>query len=116
MGRGGGGGGGAGGRGSAKAGGASKGGGGSPSEQVMSGLESVVAKEGEGTLVAMRTLRESVPLSKEKFDAAVLDLYAKDKVILHHHDYVASLTPKERAALVTDKYGNNWHGIALPRR
>jgi len=80
---------------------------------LMAGLRELVAREGVGALIAIRKLRGSVPLSKERFDSAMLELFARDSVILHHHDYVGSLTEAERDELVVDQYGNHYVGVAL---
>jgi len=82
-------------------------------EILMSGLRELVGREGRGALIAMRRLRSAVSLPKERFNAAVLELYTKDRIILHHHDYVGSLSESEREELVVDQYGNYFVGAAL---
>jgi len=82
-------------------------------ELVLGGLRELVAREGSGALIAIRKLRAAVPLAKERFDAVLLELSGEDAIILHHHDYVASLSAEEREMLVVDKYGNNYVGVAL---
>jgi hypothetical protein len=82
-------------------------------ELVLSALRDLVAREGDGSLIAMRKLRAVVPLPKSRFDALLLALSAEDAVILHHHDYVASLSAEEREALVVDDYGNSYIGVAI---
>lgn len=82
-------------------------------ELLLRGLRDLVAREGSGSLIAMRKLRAAVPLSRSRFDEVLLALSAEDAVILHHHDYVASLSAEEREALVVDDYGNNYVGVAI---
>jgi hypothetical protein len=72
-----------------------------------------VEREGSGSLIPIRKLRGSLELPKNRFDAAVLQLYADDAVILHHHDFVGSLSDAERNELVLDKHGNHYIGVAL---
>jgi hypothetical protein len=52
-------------------------------------------------------------LTKARFDAALLELYGTDAIILHHHDYVGNLSTTERDELVADRYGNYYVGVAL---
>jgi len=73
----------------------------------------LVDREGAGALVPLRKVRAELRLSKERFDAAVLQLYAQDALILHHHDYVGSLSSAERDGLVIDEHGNHYVGVAL---
>lgn len=80
---------------------------------VLRGVQVLEAREGQGALIPMRKLREALRLNKARFDAAVLGLYAEDAVILHHHDYVGSLTEAERNELVLDRHGNYYVGVAL---
>jgi hypothetical protein len=55
------------------------------------------------------------PLDKARFDRAVLRLSEAGKVVIHHHDFPASLPAAERAELVEDSRGTHYIGIA-PRR
>jgi hypothetical protein len=82
-------------------------------EAVLRSLRGMVAREGHGALIPIRRLRQLLHLPKGSFDAAVLELYSDDAVILHHHDYVGNLTDTERAELVLDPHGNYYVGIAL---
>jgi len=82
-------------------------------DAVLRGLRELVARDGAGALIPVRRLRAELRLAKEQFDAAVLQLYARDAIILHHHDYVGSLSTAERDALVIDKHGNHYVGVAL---
>lgn len=84
-------------------------------ELMLRALRDLVAREGSGSLIAMRKLRAAVPLPRSRFDAVLLALSAEDAVILHHHDYVASLAAEEREALVVDDYGNHYVGVAIRR-
>lgn len=76
-------------------------------------MRRLVEREGSGSLIPIRKLRGSLELPKSRFDAAVLQLYADNTVILHHHDYVGNLSDAERNELVLDKHGNHYIGVAL---
>lgn len=82
-------------------------------DSVLRGLRELVDREGAGSLIAMRKLRAAVSLPKARFDAVLLELYASDAVILHHHDHVSSLSAAERESLVVDEHGNYYVGVAL---
>jgi hypothetical protein len=86
---------------------------GSEREQVLQGLRQLVAREGKGALIPVRQLRALLRLEKTRFDVALLRLFADDAVILHHHDYVGSLSESERNELVLDQHGNYYIGVAL---
>lgn len=66
-----------------------------------------------GALVGTRDLRRAAQMEKALFDQAVLDLAREGTLSLHYHDYPASLTPTERAELVTDGDGTYFVGVAL---
>jgi|GEM_PF-3302992 len=82
-------------------------------EKILRGVQQLVAREGQGALIPIRKLRSALQLPKQRFDAAVLDLYANDTIILHHHDYVGSLSDAERDELVVDRHNNYYIGVAL---
>lgn len=82
-------------------------------DKILHGVQELVAREGHGALIPIRKLRGALRLPKERFDTAVLDLYMKDTLILHHHDYVGSLSDAERDELVLDRHGNYYIGVAL---
>jgi hypothetical protein len=84
-----------------------------PREEVLRRVRELVAREGRGALIPIRRLRATTRLAKSEFDAAVLQLHGDDAIILHHHDYVGSLSEAELAELVVDQYGNHYVGIAL---
>jgi hypothetical protein len=81
--------------------------------QVLRGVRELVAREGSGALIPIRKLRSTVELDKGLLDAALLQLFADDAIILHHHDYVGSLTEAERGELLLDRHGNYYIGVAL---
>jgi hypothetical protein len=81
--------------------------------EVLRGVRALEAREGRGALIPIRKLRESLRLNKPRLDAALLGLFADDAVILHHHDYVGSLSDAERNELVLDRHGNHYIGVAL---
>jgi len=82
-------------------------------EKVLRGVQELVSREGKGALIPIRKLRSTLQLSKQRFDTAVLELYANDTIILHHHDYVGSLSDAERDELVVDRHNNYYIGVAL---
>lgn len=82
---------------------------------VLSAVGELAAREPSGALLAVRSVRALVRLDKARFDAAVLRLSAAGRVVLHHHDFPASLSDAERAGLVVDEYGTHYVGIAARR-
>ena len=82
-------------------------------EQVLAGVRELVRREGSGALIPIRQLRAALSLPKADFDRAVFELRDADGVILHHHEYVGSLSEAERGELVVDRYGNYYMGVAL---
>jgi hypothetical protein len=82
-------------------------------DEVLSSVRAHVAREGHGALIPIRRLRSALQLAKDRFDAALLELYGDDAIILHHHDYVGNLTEAERNELVMDRHGNYYIGVAL---
>jgi len=80
---------------------------------VLRGVQALVAREGHGALIPIRKLRAALQLPKSRLDEAVLQLYADDALILHHHDYVGNLSEAERDELVLDRHGNYYVGVAL---
>ena len=80
---------------------------------VLRGVRELVAREGHGALIPIRKLRGALQIPKDRFDAAVLALYANDTLILHHHDYVGNLSDAEKSELVLDPHGNYYVGVAL---
>lgn len=68
-----------------------------------------------GALVTLPALRQAASLQKDIFDAAVLDLARSQRLVLHRHDFPASLSAVERDQLVTDGRGTFFIGAALRR-
>lgn len=61
-----------------------------------------------------RSWRPAVPeVPKDRFDRAAVDLAKRRKVVLHHHDYPATLSEEERAGLVRDEMGTYYVGAGL---
>jgi hypothetical protein len=82
-------------------------------DEVLRSVRAHVAREGHGALIPIRRLRSTLQLAKDRFDAALLELYGDDAIILHHHDYVGNLSEAERNELVMDRHGNYYIGVAL---
>jgi len=80
--------------------------------QVLAALRQLAAREVEGSLLLVRVLRSMAGLSKARFDAAVLRLSRAGQVVIHFHDYPASLTETQLAELVRDEQGTYYVGIA----
>lgn len=69
-----------------------------------------------GDLFPARELRKVIPLSKEVFDQTAIDLSKKDKIILHHHDFVGNLTEEEKYQLIHNKkYDIYYVGVGAKR-
>jgi hypothetical protein len=79
---------------------------------VLAALGELASREPPGSLLSVRALRALRPLPKPRFDGAVLRLSRAGKVVLHHHDFPASLKEAERAELVQDERGMHYVGIA----
>jgi hypothetical protein len=82
-------------------------------DRVLLAVRDLISREGSGALIPIRQLRRALDLTKARFDAALLELYGTDAIILHHHDYVGNLSTTERDELVADRYGNYYVGVAL---
>ncbi len=79
---------------------------------VLAALGELASREPPGALLSVRALRALRPLPKPRFDRAVLRLSSAGKVVLHHHDFPASLKEAEQAELVQDERGMHYVGIA----
>lgn len=64
-------------------------------------------------LSELRQALHSEVADKDIFDQTILRLAEQGRVAVHRHDYVSSLSPVERAALVSDGLGNYFIGITL---
>lgn len=80
---------------------------------ILAALHELASREPPGALLSVRALRELSPLDKARFDGAVLRLARRGALVLHHHDFPASLPEDERAALVRDERGVHYVGVAL---
>jgi hypothetical protein len=83
--------------------------------RVLSAVRELASREPPGTLLSVRAVRATVPIEKARFDRAALRLSEAGKIVLHHHDFPASLSPAERAELVEDSRGTHYIGVALRR-
>lgn len=79
---------------------------------VLGALHDLAAREPPNALLAVRALRALAPLDKERFDRAVLRLSRAGRLVLHHHDFPASLPEADRALLVQDERGVHYSGVA----
>lgn len=80
----------------------------------LAALDRVAARSPRDALHLVREVRAELPrVSKADFDRMALALARSDRVLMHHHDYAAGLTPDERAKLVTD---GRTHYIGIARR
>jgi hypothetical protein len=82
-------------------------------EVTLSELRELSRQQPPGTLIPVRHLRGKLTFDKPRFDAAVLELARSERVILHHHDLPEHLPADERQALVVDRHGTHYVGIAL---
>ncbi|WP_437810650.1 hypothetical protein [Sorangium sp. So ce1078] len=87
----------------------------SDDEAVLRAVRELAARETSGALLPVRAVRAALPLDKGRFDRAALRLAAGGALVLQHHDYPASLSAEERAALVVDDHGTHYARVA-PRR
>jgi hypothetical protein len=82
-------------------------------EVTLSELRELSRQQPPGALIPVRQLRGRLSFDKPRFDAAVLELARAERVILHHHDLPEHLPADERQALVVDRHGTHYVGIAL---
>jgi hypothetical protein len=75
-----------------------------------------VAKGDSGGLLSVRQVRERSSLTKAEFDTIALALQRSGKIVLHAHDFPASLTAAERASLIDGPRGIYYVGLALPTK
>lgn len=85
-------------------------------QRVLRALDEVAAGEPEGALLSVYRVRERAGLGKEAFDRAALDLVQAEQVVLHYHDYPASLPREKRDQLVVDENKVHYVGIARWRQ
>jgi hypothetical protein len=76
-------------------------------------LVAVSAQNVPGALLSVRDVREKSGLPKAVFDALALRLAAENVIVLHHHDFPASLSAAERAQLIKGSNGMFFVGMAL---
>ncbi|HMA95517.1 MAG TPA: hypothetical protein VKP30_22665 [Polyangiaceae bacterium] len=84
-------------------------------QQFMAKLNELTQASKPGSLLSVRDLRAQLPFEKAEFDRIALELATSERVILHYHDFPASLSESARAELIVDSRGNHFIGIA-PRR
>ena len=84
-------------------------------EQVRKAIQRMTNEKPPGALLSVRELRGRLALDKDTFDEAVLALHAAARIVLHHHDFPASLGETERGKLVRDARGVHYVGLALRR-
>jgi len=68
-----------------------------------------------GATISLSELRRSLASEssvKSSFDQAVLRMAEQGTIVLHRHDYAASLSRRERDALVSDDRGNYFIGVS----
>lgn len=82
---------------------------------VLTALRELASREPSGALLSVRALRGLCSLPKTQFDTVVLRLSRAGRVVLHHHDFPASLPEADRAELVVDERGTYYIGI-VPRK
>ena len=65
-------------------------------------------------LISIGDVRKASGLPKAVFDAVALRLAGERAIVLHEHDFPASLSAAQRAELVEDGKGRAFVGMALP--
>ncbi len=79
-------------------------------------LRAFASMHPSGTLLPVGDLRSRLALDKVHFDETAIALARDGTVVLHHHDYPASLVAEDRNKLVRDPGGTYYVGIALKSR
>ncbi len=78
-------------------------------------LLAVKAENKPNALLSVGEVRAQAHLPKSVFDRIALDLAATNLLVLHHHDFPASLSAAERLELIVDPKGTHYVGMALRR-
>lgn len=81
----------------------------------LAAMRTVAREEPAGGLLSVRAVRAAAALPKEEFDEIALKLARDGRVVLHYHDFPASLRKTQRDALIKDPKGIYYVGIAFPR-
>jgi hypothetical protein len=79
---------------------------------VMRAVQEEEAADRPGALLSIKNVRRRAGLPKEEFDAAALELQSQGRLVLHYHDFPASLSSADRDAMVRDSRGNYYIGVA----
>ncbi len=79
-------------------------------------IHSVEPGADRGALVPARVLRAAAKMPKATFDSLALQFAREGKIVLHEHDFAASLSQEARDELVSDGQGNFYVGMALRAR
>ena len=82
-----------------------------PEQLILDGIGRLQPLGQNRALVSIRELRRDSGLSRKDFDGAVFSLAHRGRVILHQHDFPASLDPAEREQLLRDERGTYDVGI-----
>ena len=67
---------------------------------LMAAVDAVARREKPDSLLSVREVRAVAGLTKSAFDRAALALAKERRVVLHYHDFPASLSEYERAQLI----------------
>jgi hypothetical protein len=92
---------------------ARSGGGSAPRDAVLAAVRATAARQPQGALLRVSSVRSEAGLAKSDFDDAAMALYRDGTIVLHPHDYPTSLSQAERDALVRDESGTHYIGVAL---
>ncbi len=86
---------------------------------VLDAVDAVADRSGgTGGLLSVREVRAEAKLTKDAFDRGALALMKERRIVLHHHDFPASLTQAERDQMVRQQVGTGvtyYLGIARVR-
>lgn len=82
--------------------------------QFLDAVRTVTAKEKPGALLSVNVVRTVAQLPKTEFDRIALDLSAKRRLVLHHHDFPQALSAAQLERLIKGPNGVYYIGLALP--
>ncbi len=85
---------------------------GNPTDQMLSSLKDLEKSNSFDLVQSAGQWRKMSNLPKDQFDQTAMDLSRQGKITLHHHDAPHSLSPEDRDALIKDKNGNHYIGVA----
>lgn len=86
-----------------------------PRRAFLAALRELAAENPSNAPLSVHVLRDRLELDKRSFDRLALELEREQLVTLLPHDFPASLSAAERAAMIEDERGTHYHVISFRR-